>query len=217
MGNPSERLGIFLFAKGKSMRIQRSIFAFVSICYVICLSACSSPEESTTEQCSTQTNANSPTSDADESVNPHSLQSAASGSEHLQLKAFPAAEEGMERFVVVLPHKEREEEDAFKVEIIPGKTMLTDGVNLMRLGTTIEPHTLEGWGYTYYKVTGRDVAISTMMAVPEGSHKVERFVSGTSLLIRYNSRLPVVAYAPKGYEIRYRIWKAKVTKKAGKG
>ena len=29
-----------------------------------------------------------------------------------------------------------------------------------------------------------------------------------SRLIRYNSRLPVVVYAPEGVELRYRIWKA---------
>ena len=73
--------------------------------------------------------------------------------------------------MVVLPHKERSEEDAFKVELVPGKKMLTDGVNLMRLGTTVEPRPLKGWGYTYYEVTGRDVAMSTKMAAPPGTAK----------------------------------------------
>ncbi len=142
----------------------------------------------------------------------------ASAAEHPELKAFAPAKEGMERFVIVLPHKERGEEDAFKVEIIPGKTILTDGVNLMRLGTSIESRPLKGWGYTYYEVTGSDLAMSTMMAVPEGSQSVEMFVSGAPLLIRYNSRLPIVVYAPKGYEIHYRIWKAaEVTHKAEAG
>lgn len=50
--------------------------------------------------------------------------------------------------------------------------------------------------------------MSTMMAAPEGSEKVKKFVSGTPLLIRYNSRLPIVVYAPEGYEIKYRIWTA---------
>jgi ecotin len=135
-------------------------------------------------------------------------QMAVSGAEHPELKAFPAAKEGMERSVIVLPHKERGEEDALKVELVPGKKMVTDGVNLMRLGTTIEPRPLKGWGYTFYEVTGRDLAMSTMMAAPPGTQKAERFVFGTPLLIRYNSRLPVVVYAPKGQEIRYRIWQA---------
>ena len=133
---------------------------------------------------------------------------------HPELKAFPDAGEGMERLVIVLPHKERGEEDGFKVELTPGKMMLTDGVNLMRLGSTIAPRPLEGWGYTYYEVTGSDVAMSTLMAAPEGGQKVERFVTGTPLLIPYNSRLPIVVYVPRGYEVRYRIWSAGVTRKA---
>jgi ecotin len=147
-----------------------------------------------------------------------SLPISAFGEEHPELKAFLAAKEGMERFVIVLPHKERGEEDAFKVEIIPGMMMLADGVNLMRLGSVIEPRPLKGWGYTYYEVTGSAVAMSTMMAAPEGTPKVEKFVPGSPLLIRYNSRLPIVVYAPEGHQIRYRIWKAsKTTQQAEKG
>ena len=134
-----------------------------------------------------------------------------------ELKAFPDAREGMERHVIVLPHKERGEEDGFRVELIAGKTMLTDGVNLMRLGSSITPTPLKGWGYTYYEVAGSDVAMSTMMAAPEGAQKVESFVQGTPLLIRYNSRLPIVIYAPEGYEIRYRVWSAGESSKAEKG
>jgi ecotin len=138
--------------------------------------------------------------------------------EHPELKPFPPAKKDMERFVIVLPHKERGEEDAFSIEIIAGKIMLTDSVNQVRLGSTIESRPLKGWGYTYYEVSGSDAIMSTMMAAPEGSPKVKRFVPGTSLQIRYNSRLPVVIYAPKGYEVQYRIWKASQTfSKADKG
>ncbi len=139
------------------------------------------------------------------------------GAEHQELQAFPAATDDMERFVIVLPHKDSDEKGDFKVELIPGKVMLTDGGNKMRHGTIIEPQPLIGWGYTYYEVTGQDVAMSTMMAVPEGDQNKERFVPGTSLLIRYNSRLPIVIYAPNGYEVRYRIWSTtKTTEKAEK-
>ena len=55
------------------------------------------------------------------------------GAVHPELKAFPEAKSGMERFVISLPHKERAEEAEFKVELIPGKTMTTDGVNRMLL------------------------------------------------------------------------------------
>jgi ecotin len=126
---------------------------------------------------------------------------------HPELKAFPDAKEGMQRHVIVLPHKERGEDNSFKVEIVAGKTMLTDGVNKIRLANTIEPQPLKGWGYTYYEVTGKGLAMSTMMAAPEGSSQVESFVSGKPILIAYNSRLPVVIYSPSGYEIRYRVWR----------
>jgi ecotin len=79
---------------------------------------------------------------------------AAFAAEPPELKAFPAAQKGMERFVIMLPHKQRGEEDDFKVEIIVGKDMLTDGVNRLRLANTIEARPLKGWGYTYYQVTG---------------------------------------------------------------
>lgn len=133
------------------------------------------------------------------------------GTDHPQLQAFPAAEAGMTRFVIVLPHKERGEEDSFKVEIIAGKAMRTDGVNRMRLGNTVEARLLAGWGYTYYEVTGPAVAMSTMMAPPEGQPMVKRFVAAAPLMIRYNSRLPVVVYAPQGYQVRYRIWRTTET------
>jgi ecotin len=139
------------------------------------------------------------------------LGGSALGDEHPELQAFPPAQEGMERFVIVLPHKERGEEDDFKVELIVGKEMTTDGVNQVRLGDAIEPRTLEGWGYTYYEVSGSSATLSTLMAPPEGAPKVKTFVKAAPLQIRYNSRLPIVVYTPRGYEVRYRIWNASQT------
>ena len=44
---------------------------------------------------------------------------------------------------------------------------------------------------------------------------MHKFVQGPSQLIRYNSRIPIVVYVPKGAEVRYRIWSATPeTKKA---
>ena len=128
--------------------------------------------------------------------------------EHKELKAFPQAEEGMERLVIELPHKERGEEDSFKVELIPGKEMLTDGINQVRMGLSLKAVNLKGWGYTYYEVEGKPMMMSTLIGVPAGTKKVKRFVSGKPTLIRYNSRLPIVIYVPKGTEVRYRIWEA---------
>ncbi len=57
----------------------------------------------------------------------------------------------MERFVIVLPHKVLGEDEDFRVELISGKVMPTDGVNLMRIGTSIASHPLKGWGYAIIK------------------------------------------------------------------
>lgn len=146
------------------------------------------------------------------------LSMSVSASQHPELKAFPLPAEGMERFVIVLPHKDRGEEDDFAVEIIAGRQMQTDGVNRVRLGNLIQPRALAGWGYTYYEVTGPSTTMSTMMAPPPGAPKVEQFVAASPLRIAYNSRLPVIVYAPAGYEIRYRIWEAPTTfERANKG
>jgi ecotin len=137
--------------------------------------------------------------------------SSAAAEEHRYLKAFPPAEDGMVRYVIMLPHKERGEEDDFRVELIAGKEMLTDGVNRVRLGGKIEAKPLKGWGFTYYEVAKFGPAASTLIGVPPGTPQVERFVTVPSLLIRYNSRIPLIVYVPAGGEVRYRIWKASDT------
>ena len=131
-----------------------------------------------------------------------------SAAEHPELQAFPQAHQGMTRFVIELAHKERDLEQNFKVQLIVGRNMQTDGVNQVRLGASIEALPLQGWGYTYYEVGAEPITLSTMMAAPEGAPRVTQFVTTAPLMIRYNSRLPVVIYVPEGYEVRYRIWDA---------
>lgn len=131
-----------------------------------------------------------------------------SSAEPENLKAFPAAGDGMVRYVIALPHKERNEETDFRVELVVGKVLKTDGVNQYRLGATIEAKPLEGWGFTYYEVSKIGPPASTRMAAPPGTAPVEKFVSGQPLLIGYNSRIPIVVYVPEGAEVRFRIWSA---------
>lgn len=49
------------------------------------------------------------------------LASSAAAEEHRYLKAFPPAKDGMLRYVIMLPHKERGEDDAFRVAIESGR------------------------------------------------------------------------------------------------
>ena len=124
------------------------------------------------------------------------------------LKAFPAAEDGKSRFVILLPHKERGVDNNFKVELFVGKEMMTDGVNTYRLGGKIEAKPLKGWGFTYYEVEKIGPAISTRKEVPPGTPTVKKFVAMPSTTIPYNSRVPVVIYVPKGASVEYRLWRA---------
>ncbi len=122
-------------------------------------------------------------------------------------KAYPKAEEGQTRHVLHLP--KQEDEYSYKVELIAGKTMDTDGVNRQGISGGIKEESIEGWGYPRYNVTAGPV-ISTLIGVPPGKPRVKQFVTvgGGPHLFRYNSKLPIVVYAPEGFEVRYRFWKA---------
>jgi ecotin len=130
-------------------------------------------------------------------------------------KAYPKAKEGQSRHVLHLPKEANE--DLMKVELIVGKVMETDGVNHVSLGGTIKEQDVPGWGFPQYIVTiAEGGAISTLIGVPPGKPKVKKFVTlgGGPQLFRYNSKLPVVVYAPEGYDVRYRFWKADAESKS---
>ena len=137
--------------------------------------------------------------------------------EHKYLKAFPQAEDGMTRYVLELPHKERGEEGAFLVELIVGKTIETDGVNKYFMGGQLSPQPLKGWGFTYYEVKQLGPVGSTRIGVRPGTPPVTKFVPGPSKRIPYNSRVPVVIYVPEGAEVQYRIFAAGKAKPVNKG
>ena len=122
------------------------------------------------------------------------------------LKPYPAAAAGYQRHVIELPAQANEAEH--KVELIAGKTLEVD-CNQQRLGGQWQEKTVEGWGYNYYELGQVGPAMSTLMACPDNSRK-QAFVlvGGEPLLVRYNSKLPLVIYAPADVQVRYRIWSA---------
>jgi len=124
------------------------------------------------------------------------------------LKAFPPAGPGMSRHVLHLP--QHDDESTLKVELVVGREVLVDANNRHFFGGQIEAETIEGWGFTRYKLTKLGPMAGTLMAVDPNAPKVARFVTlgGDPFLVRYNSRLPVVVYVPAGVEVRYRIWTA---------
>ncbi|GLH34138.1 MULTISPECIES: serine protease inhibitor ecotin [Pseudomonas] len=119
---------------------------------------------------------------------------------------YPEAEKGFTRQVIHLPAQP--DEQAYKLEILAGKTLQVD-CNRQRLAGSLEEHTLQGWGYSYYRLDKVGGPASTLMACPDGK-KTEAFVPvvGEGFLLRYNSKLPVVVYVPDGVQVRYRVWSA---------
>ena len=123
------------------------------------------------------------------------------------LKPYPAAEAGMTRHVLQLEQQENEED--MKIEIVVGKTVMTDGVNRHFFGGEVEQKSVKGWGYSYYILPELGPMAGTRIGVPDGQKEVETFVpAGQPVMARYNSKLPLVVYVPEGCEVRYRIWKA---------
>ena len=122
------------------------------------------------------------------------------------MKAYSPAAAGMIRHVLQLP--KQADEYAFKVELIVGKTVQVDAVNKYFFAGKIEEKTIEGWGFPRYDVSKLGPMAGTLMAVDPDAPKVNRFITigGEPYLIRYNSNLPVVVYAPEGVEVRYRVW-----------
>ncbi|MEO0474767.1 MAG: ecotin family protein [Planctomycetota bacterium] len=125
-------------------------------------------------------------------------------------KAYPKAEEGMVRYVLFLEPKA--DESLYQVELIVGKVIETDGVNRYGFGGKIDTQSVKGWGYTKYVVAKGSLEnpFSTRIGVPAGTPKVKEFVriGGGPMLVRYNSKLPLVVYVPAGGEVRYRVWQA---------
>lgn len=124
------------------------------------------------------------------------------------MKAFPPSETGMVRYVLQLPPQG--DESALKVQLIVGKTVLLDEHNRYFFSGKIQQEIIKGWGFPRYNVSQLGPMAGTQMAVDPNAPKVNRFITlgGEPYLIRYNSRLPVVVYAPEGVEVRYRIWRA---------
>lgn len=122
-----------------------------------------------------------------------------------ELAAFPKTFPDRTRRVIFLPP--RPNESALKVGIIAGRTVAVD-CNLHVFGSKMETRTVQGWGYDYFVITLAGPPASTAMACPPGS-KSRRFVrSSDEPLLRYNSRLPLVIFAPANVEVRYRVWRA---------
>lgn len=135
-----------------------------------------------------------------------STQTFAQNSEDINM--FPKPEANKVQKVIQLNPLENEED--FMVELMIGKKTMTDGCNNYFLIGKLEEKNLEGWGYNYYNFESEGNIASTLKGClnTKGEEKV---VYAETKKVRYNSRLPIVIYAPKDVEVNYRFWKADTT------
>jgi ecotin len=135
----------------------------------------------------------------------------------LDLKPYPAPAVAERRWVIQLPGVLRPSPDArisanpadWRVELIVGKEMTVD-CNGPRLNGRIRSETLKGWGYAIYRVSEVTPGPSTRMACPPEQGPRQAFVAlgPKPFVVPYNVSLPIVIYAPKDVQVRWRLWKA---------
>jgi ecotin len=134
-----------------------------------------------------------------------------SGDAQNNVKIYPKAEAGMVRHVLILPQEQ--DEYSCKVELIAGKTVMANSVNSQFFVGGIKPDVVQGFQYPFYVVDLKEDKMGSTLV--GGGHPVEKFITlgGEPYLVHYNSRLPLVVYAPEGVEVRYRVWKAQPQQK----
>lgn len=135
----------------------------------------------------------------------------------LDLKPYPAPAVAERRWVIQLPGVLQPSPDArisanpadWRVELIVGKEMTVD-CNGPRLNGRIRSETLKGWGYAIYRVSAVTRGPSTLMACPPEQGPRQAFVAlgPKPFVVPYNVSLPIVVYAPKDVQVRWRLWKA---------
>lgn len=130
------------------------------------------------------------------------------------MSIWPKPESGYKQIVIKLPILENEE--LYRVELIPEKIMKTDCNHIMINGE-IETKPLIGWGYEYYVLSKINEPASTRMAcIPQKIESKSIAIQTNLPFIDYNSKLPLVIYIPKNIDLSYRIWSAGLLQNAEK-
>ncbi len=114
---------------------------------------------------------------------------------------FPKPTDSQEQFIVNLPKLENEKNH--KVEVFLVKKAMVD-CNYSSLFVDFKVKDLKGFGYNYYEFNSKGYIAQTLMACSEAPKEGE--VSSKGFFIDYNSKVPMVFYTPKGYEVKYQIW-----------
>lgn len=123
----------------------------------------------------------------------------------IDFKHFPKPLKGLKQFIIELNSKNNEQN--YLVEFYIGKEVFVDMCNAYGMNGKLEKKTVSGYNFPYYELTSDGKIFSTLKSC--GTDEViEKFITVAVEVIHYNSKLPIVIYAPEGFEIRYRIFKS---------
>lgn len=120
------------------------------------------------------------------------------------LAQFPNKQEHLMRNFIVLPALENERN--YKVEVFFGKTLMVDCNPKLLQGEIPQSFRLNDTPYSYYTLNNVNVG-NTYQQKCMDSTKNKQFVPAldSTLLLPYNSKIPLVFYTPRDVQIKYRI------------
>ena len=117
---------------------------------------------------------------------------------------FPEALKGYTRHVIRLPKLE----DEARIDLLPGKVVRGDTCNKRLASVSVEKENIQGWGFSYYKISDFNAGPSTLMACPSGEQDIKVIASNDELQnMHYNDRMPVVVFVEDGMTLDYKIWR----------
>lgn len=120
------------------------------------------------------------------------------------LGVFPPAKADQKLHAINLQPLKNEKNYRIIVEF--GQNSLLDCNNYFFTGGELYQKNLKGYGYVYYEFVGNGELAGTKMKCD--NTKSKKFVKyGKNIDLLYNSTTPIIIYAPKNIEIRYKVFK----------
>jgi ecotin len=136
----------------------------------------------------------------------------------LDLSGYPQPGAAERRWVIQLPGVLPPTRDPslspspsdWRVELIVGRELEVD-CNRHSFSGRLRSEPLPARGTSLYRVSEVGPVASTRMACPPGEPKRRVFLpmgGGKPFVVPYKVSLPIVVYAPRDLEVRWRLWKA---------
>lgn len=110
---------------------------------------------------------------------------------------------GFERRAIFLEKLSPELEKEQKIEIFPGRELLTDCNQYGLQGQMLNKTFKSGNPYFLFNTNGE--IFSTKMACPDDTRE-SKFVTGESIITDYRSDIPLVVYISQYLQVKYSLW-----------